>query len=55
MVTGSFFAWVFTDLTSEQPGRAESYGLVFGSIYGLCASVFGTRAVLDRLLDLDLV
>ena len=54
MVTGGFFAWGFTDLTPNEPGRAESYGLLLGSIYGLCSSVFGIHVVLDRLLGLDL-
>ena len=54
MITGGFFAWGFTDRAPNEPGRAESYGLFLGSIYGLCSSLFGIHVVLDRLLGLDL-
>jgi hypothetical protein len=53
-VAGGLFAWWFTDRVASEPGRAESYGLLFGSIYGLISSVFGIHVVLDRLLGLDL-
>jgi hypothetical protein len=52
IVGGALFAPILATVHDE--GHPEATGLAVGSIYGLALSVFGERAMLHWLLDMDL-
>ena len=53
-VCGGLFGALFTVSDAERAIDPEQRGLLWGSIYGMCLSAFGTRVMLDALLDIRL-
>ena len=48
---GAIFGGLFALLSAERAIEPEQRGIVWGSVFGLVMSVFGTQVVLDGLLD----
>lgn len=53
-VAGAVFGGLFSLLGAERALEAEQRGLLWGSVYGLCLSAFGSEVLLDALLDVTL-
>jgi hypothetical protein len=51
---GAIFGGLFALLSAERAIEPEQRGIVWGSVFGLVMSVFGTQVVLDGLLDSQL-
>lgn len=53
-VSGAVFGALFEISDAERAIEPEQRGLLWGSVYGMCLSAFGTRVMLDALLDVRL-
>jgi len=51
---GAMFGGLFALLDSERPHQAEGRGIVWGAVYGMGLSAFGSRVMLEALLDVEL-
>ena len=51
---GAVFGGLFALQDAERSIEAEQRGLLWGSVYGMALSGFGTEVMLDRLLDVRL-
>lgn len=51
---GTVFGVLFATAESERGAGAELRGTLWGGIYGLCLSAFGSRVVLQEVLDVQL-
>lgn len=51
---GAVFGAIFASMDAERSIEAEGRGLLWGSVYGLGLSVFGSEIMLGRLLDIRL-
>lgn len=49
---GAVFGGLFTLLDSERTIESEQRGLLWGAVYGMVLSVFGSRGMLQELLDI---
>jgi len=52
--SGALFGSLFALLSAERSIEAEQRGIVWGSVFGMVLSVFGTQVVLNELLDTQL-
>lgn len=53
-VGGAIFGGLFAVQDAEEAIEAEQRGLLWGSVYGLCLSAFGTQVMLKEILGLEL-
>ena len=51
---GAVFGGLFALLDAERAIEAEQRGIVWGSVYGMCLSAFGSQVMLAKLLDVRL-
>lgn len=51
---GAIFGGLFTLLDAERSIEPEQRGLLWGGVYGLVLSVFGSQIMLEELLDIRL-
>ncbi|MFC4247105.1 DUF6789 family protein [Natribaculum luteum] len=51
---GAVFGGLFALLSAERSIEPEQRGLVWGSVYGLALSAFGSQFMLEKLLDVRL-
>ncbi|MFC4989893.1 MULTISPECIES: DUF6789 family protein [Saliphagus] len=51
---GALFGGLFALLESERSIEPEQRGLVWGAVYGMAMSAFGSQVMLDELLDIRL-
>jgi hypothetical protein len=52
--TGAVFGVLFSFLESERAIEPEQRGLMWGGVYGMALSAFGSRVMLEALLDVRL-
>jgi hypothetical protein len=53
-IMGGIVFALLTPGSGDAEEVAESKGAVLGTVYGIALSVFGTKVMLERILDLDL-
>lgn len=53
-VSGALFGALFALQDAEQSIEAEQRGLLWGSVFGMGLSAFGTQVMLSELLDVEL-
>ena len=53
-VAGGLFSPLFSRLAAGESMKREYVGVVYGLIYGLLLSVFGTRLIFEHVIDNDL-
>ncbi len=53
-IAGALFGGLFAILDSERSIEAEQRGILWGSVYGMVLSAFGSRVMLEALLDIEL-
>lgn len=53
-VAGAVFGGLFALLESERAIEAEQRGIMWGAVYGMLLSAFGSRVMLDAMLDVEL-
>ena len=51
---GAVFGVLFSFLQSERAIEAEQRGIMWGAVYGMALSAFGSRVMLEALLDVRL-
>ncbi|MFP8958150.1 DUF6789 family protein [Natrialbaceae archaeon A-CW3] len=51
---GALFGFLFALQDAERSIEPEQRGLVWGSVYGMALSAFGSQIMLKRLLDIEL-
>jgi hypothetical protein len=52
--SGALFGGVFALLDSERAIEAEQRGIMWGAVYGMVLSAFGSRVMLEAMLDVEL-
>ncbi|QLD89227.1 hypothetical protein HWV07_09365 [Natronomonas salina] len=54
VTSGAVFGGLFGFLDSERPIEAEQRGIMWGAVYGMGLSAFGSRVMLEEILDIRL-